>query len=605
MAEQLNIDIIARDKSKQALNSVQGNISKLKNSVFNLRNALIAVGAGAVIKGFFDAGIQVETLGVQLKTLFGSAQEGEKALRSITKFAAGTPFELKNIQQGVTSLAVVRKNAEEAGLSFEDLLTITGNVAAQLGGDFALASFQIQKAFSVGIASAETLKDRGVAGMAGFKAGVSVNAKDTIKIMNAAFGRGGKFGNLMAELSKTLFGTISNLRDAFFIFQVEVSKGFFTALKNNLGDLKKTVEENSQQIAEFGLLIGSGFSKVINGTAKSVKFLKDNIDAIAVAFRIFIALKVVSFFYNLAVAIGVANGAMLGFNATVRKNLLIVGGAILLSQLDKIVKKFKEFTGIKGKKNEEELIEELPEVEVPKPIPEANALDKLKFQFEVFKETIRSLSEEELKKFDDKFKSIGETIATGMIGGLKKVSESIARSVVLGENLLESFRALAQQILINILSALIEQVAIMAIMKLFKKEEIEKEAEKDNLIRKQNTNLKRQIALQAILMAMGGGGGGGSGLFQGGFGGARASGGTVSKGQPYLVGERGAELFIPNSTGQIAQSARGMGSGQTTVNFNINTLDARGFDELLVRNRGTITQIINSAVNERGAKSLI
>jgi hypothetical protein len=44
---------------------------------------------------------------------------------------------------------------------------------------------------------------------------------------------------------------------------------------------------------------------------------------------------------------------------------------------------------------------------------------------------------------------------------------------------------------------------------------------------------------------------------------------------------------------------------QTTVNFNINTLDARGFDELLVRNRGTITQIINSAVNERGAKSLI
>jgi hypothetical protein len=601
MAEQLNIDIIARDKSKQALNSVQGNISKLKTSVFNLRNALIGIGAGAVVKGFVDAGIQVENLGVQLKTLFGSAQEGEKALRSITKFAAGTPFELKNIQQGVTSLAVVRKNAEEAGLSFEDLLTITGNVAAQLGGDFALASFQIQKAFSTGIASAETLKERGIAGMAGFKAGVSVNAKDTIKIMNAAFGRGGKFGNLMAELSKTLFGTISNLRDAFFIFQVEVSKGFFTALKKNLGDLKKTTEENSKQIAEFGLLLGSGFSKVINGTAKSVKFLKDNIDAIAVAFRIFIALKVVSFFYNLAVAIGVANGAMLGFNATVRKNLLIVGGAILLSQLDKIVKKFKEFRGIKGKKNEEELIEELPEVEVPKPIPEANALDKLKFQFEVFKETIRSLSEEELKKFDDKFKSIGETIATGMIGGLKKVSESIARSVVLGENLLESFRALAQQILINILSALIEQVAIMAIMKLFKKEEIEKEAEKDNLIRQQNTNLKRQIALQAILMAMGGGGAGSGGasikLF--------ANGGTVPKGQPIVVGERGAELFVPNQTGQITQNARGTSSGQTTVNFNINTLDARGFDELLVRNRGTITQIINSAVNERGAKSLI
>ena len=602
MAEQLNIDIIARDKSKQALNSVQGNISKLKTSVFNLRNALIGIGAGAVVKGFVDAGIQVENLGVQLKTLFGSAQEGEKALRSITKFAAGTPFELKNIQQGVTSLAVVRKQAEEAGLSFDDLLILTGNVAAQMGGDFALASFQIQKAFSTGIAAAELLKERGIAGMAGFTAGVSVNAKNTIKIMNDAFGRGGKFGNLMAELSKTLFGTISNLRDAFFIFQVEVSKGFFTALKNNLGDLKKTVEENSKQIAEFGSLIGAGLSSAIQFTAKAAKLLKDNITLIIESIKILIAFKLIKFFYNLSTAIMAAQGSMLLFNKAVRKNLLIVGGAFLVSQLDKIVKKFKEFRGITDEKDEEEPIAKLPKVEVPKPIPEANALDKLKFQFEVFKETIRSLSEEELKKFDDKLKSIGETIATGMIGGLKKVSESIARSVVLGENLLESFRALAQQILINILSALIEQVAIMAIMKIFKKEEIEKEAEKDNLIRQQNTNLKRQIALQAVLMAMGGGGGGAGG-------GATikffANGGTVPKGQPILVGERGAELFIPNQTGQITQNARGTSTGQTTVNFNINTLDARGFDELLVRNRGTITQIINSAVNERGAKSLI
>ena len=72
-----------------------------------------------------------------------------------------------------------------------------------------------------------------------------------------------------------------------------------------------------------------------------------------------------------------------------------------------------------------------------------------------------------------------------------------------------------------------------------------------------------------------------------------------------MVGERGAELFIPNQSGQITQSARGTDGGQTTVNFNINTVDASGFEELLIRSRGTITQLINSAVNERGAKSII
>ena len=82
-------------------------------------------------------------------------------------------------------------------------------------------------------------------------------------------------------------------------------------------------------------------------------------------------------------------------------------------------------------------------------------------------------------------------------------------------------------------------------------------------------------------------------------------GGAVSKGQPIMVGERGAELFIPNQTGQITQSARGTNNGGTTVNFNINTVDASGFEDLLVRSRGTITQLINSAVNERGSKNLI
>jgi hypothetical protein len=40
--------------------------------------------------------------------------------------------------------------------------------------------------------------------MAGFKAGVSVNAMDTIKIMNKAFGKGGEFGNLTEELATNI-----------------------------------------------------------------------------------------------------------------------------------------------------------------------------------------------------------------------------------------------------------------------------------------------------------------------------------------------------------------------------------------------------------------
>jgi hypothetical protein len=71
------------------------------------------------------------------------------------------------------------------------------------------------------------------------------------------------------------------------------------------------------------------------------------------------------------------------------------------------------------------------------------------------------------------------------------------------------------------------------------------------------------------------------------------------------VGERGAELFVPNSTGQIQQSARGTGSGAVNVNFTINTIDSRGFNEVLQENRASITGIINSALAEKGRSELI
>ena len=83
----------------------------------------------------------------------------------------------------------------------------------------------------------------------------------------------------------------------------------------------------------------------------------------------------------------------------------------------------------------------------------------------------------------------------------------------------------------------------------------------------------RMMVVRPIIDGLFGGGGGGqmlSGLFGGGgfFGGlfgARANGGPVATGEPYLVGERGPELFVPSSSGNI-QSNRQMG-GSVVNNY--------------------------------------
>ena len=52
----------------------------------------------------------------------------------------------------------------------------------------------------------------------------------------------------------------------------------------------------------------------------------------------------------------------------------------------------------------------------------------------------------------------------------------------------------------------------------------------------------------------------------------RAGGGAVQRGMPTVVGERGAELFIPNTSGRIVNNSasRGMMGGQTVINQNLN-----------------------------------
>jgi phage-related minor tail protein len=50
----------------------------------------------------------------------------------------------------------------------------------------------------------------------------------------------------------------------------------------------------------------------------------------------------------------------------------------------------------------------------------------------------------------------------------------------------------------------------------------------------------------------------------------RATGGPVSAGRPYLVGERGPELFVPSGFGRVEPRVAGAGSRDVRVSISIN-----------------------------------
>jgi hypothetical protein len=63
-------------------------------------------------------------------------------------------------------------------------------------------------------------------------------------------------------------------------------------------------------------------------------------------------------------------------------------------------------------------------------------------------------------------------------------------------------------------------------------------------------------------------------------------------------------ILHPNETVIDHTKGQGMGSG-ATVNFNINTVDASGFDQLLNSRKGMITAMINNAMNNRGKMGVV
>ena len=90
----------------------------------------------------------------------------------------------------------------------------------------------------------------------------------------------------------------------------------------------------------------------------------------------------------------------------------------------------------------------------------------------------------------------------------------------------------------------------------------------------------------------------------GAFGGFFANGGRPPVGRPSIVGERGAELFVPDSAGTIIPNHELGGSSQHTtaeINFNVQAIDAASFNTYLVNNRDTIESVINNSLLTNGS----
>ena len=571
---------------KKGFASASKSLNKFSATATKVGAVLAVALGGMFIKGVIDVGIQIENLKVRLEALFGSVNEGEKAFKNMLEFAGKVPFTLGEIQQASGNLAVVSDDADHLA----KILKITGNVAAVTGLSFQQTAEQIQRSFSGGIAAADVFRERGVRTMLEFQAGATVSVEETILKFEEVFGEGGRFGNMTDELANTLTGTVSMIKDKYMQFQIAVGESFFAELKKQFKDLDGFLNKNNQSIKDLGRTVGENL-------AKTVKFLVDNIQGIKTFFQVFAGIAVINALVRLKetfIALNLAmllNPVMAGVMAALAISAGIIATIEYFKDLNNVMKdvtdellkqneQFRESQGLlqnymrRPQALQDAVFDVFPSVDPErqkkeqKRRDEINAIVKKNEAMRVLIENNNvmargqgalqvALSHTKDEMTDYQRVMSGVTDVFDEAG--KAISRMFADAIVKGESFRQSMLDIFQSIISQIVALIIQIKLIEPFM--------------ENL----GDVLRGTKTAKTTT-----GGSADSGKIIGDlinkgfdlFG--LAGGGSVSPNMPYMVGERGPEMFVPNSAGNIINNnqVNGMGRGQPIVieqNLNFST----------------------------------
>jgi len=550
--DKLIIEIQAETKGlRQGLNKVQsqlGNVNKTAKSSMltfsNLSKVFATVGLVSLGRNIVKTTQMFEDLEATLQANTGSSVETAQALDMIKIFTAQTTFQIDEVTRAFLEFRRIGIKPTE-----EDLRGI-GNVAAAQG----VGIDQIAQAiFKAGTTSIESLQALGFEGKTEgdkitLKFGeitdtVDKSAEGVMKFVRSVGEI--KFPEAITQRANTLTGAFSNLGDATSLFMDEIGQG---GLNDVLLDLARDMSVLLVDSLETAKVIGGVVKKAFELTGEAISnafdFVKKFKDELIAIMGIAIAVKLASMglaLLKLVKSLTVATAATKLFSLAMKASpvfLFIAGIGYLTESLDDLGKKIQEIIG---------------------------DFDEAIGATATFDEIIQGLTidtsdlENKLNKVGDVTHNVGETVGEvaktfdeelqqAVVSTSQAFTKDFVDSLLDGQNALESFKNFARNIVSQIIAIFLQMEVVNRILA--------------NIF----PNFKGTV---------------GTGLFDGssndgvkGDWGKNAGGGTVQKGMPTLVGERGAEIFVPNTGGTIMNnmnSRNAMGGGSPViVNQSIN-----------------------------------
>ena len=598
--------VTGANRAKRAITGIGNSARNVKNRIMSMQGALLGLGAGAVLKSIITTASSVESLQVRLKFLTGSTEEAAEAFKVMNDFASKVPFSLEEIERASPLLLTVAKNTEE----LNELLAITGDIAAISGLSFEATAGQLQRSMAGGIASADLFRERGVKAFLGFKEGVQYNAQQTGEMIKKMFRDGTTTAKgATKELAGTFQGQVSMMQDAFRELKLVIADaGIFELTAEAVKKLTELLKD--EQTIENMKKFGEGITTIGRAMGSIVTTL-------------------------LALPPYVAEfGIVMAFLGGRKAKIVLAGLTTIALGIDAITKAIKnaktaseEFNGVafdfKPFMTDDGLKEH-----------RANLLalsDLTHHNFEKMADDVIDFSGtyiEHVKKTADVNKWLKSIIGGDTRNGLPehlrmlsdetdKVSGSFYRNKTATEIMGAEFDRLANLALLakektkefaDGMATNIEDSIMRMTQGLMSFKDVVKNVFSYVASEMIRANIAKPLAssLSGILTGSkdygGKGDGGVLGSIFGSFLGKRATGGNVNAGQPYMVGERGAELFVPKGSGDIVPNNKMGGSTVVNVTYapQVNALDPRTASTVLIENAPLIVGVIRQAFERNG-----
>ena len=580
--QQLNIKLNAIDSTKKAFNDLQNNLKQtnkeannLTTSFLSVKGAILGFATGATLTGVVNQTRKFQDLQTTLSRVAGSTENGTQVLNFLIDSTKRSTFTVQDLANSFITLSTAGINPTERLLKiFTDTASASTDQLDTLNDLTRLFAKGVQG--GLGLQGLNQLVAKGIPAFKILENELGLSKDGIEKFANTTRGANKILEALLNGLEKSFAGATqeraNNLSTALSrigkesdLVLLKIGEQGLTKSISDLAEAFSSLTTEGDALLEFlGKLTsatvdsGTGFVKFAKDVANALKFtVKQEIDDVNKAFDLLFKRT---------------GNAKVNVSGTFTSPTEITGRS----------------TGLPKK----------PEVP-PTPL--------LDFQL-VIKRVIED-NQNKLDLINDAFfttQGLTKTITDTLNAGISQFSEKIAESIVLGKQLSDVFKNIGQSLLISILKTSIEILG-REILNLFyaKLQTFEIVQQIGKLLEKLAVEraITREKERQASASSSGGGGSIEGQIFSAIVGSFFAEGGAINAGQPAVVGERGRELFIPNTSGTIVPN-HDMGAG-SNITFNIQANDVRGIRELLIDNRATIINLVNQGANQKGKSNVV